>query len=178
MRSPQVQQRMRILLDRGGGAVGAVVIGSLLLAAEVELASIIVEGGLPLAAAGDELASVDGARNAEAPLVISSLRPRLAAGVESIRSGALLVVGCRKYRKISPTPIEGMKANLLVAGNLKLAAQEIGRHAVPRNRSVEIDNTDHGSWFQCRRQIVQKRVGLGDLVIDLDEDGSIEPTNG
>jgi hypothetical protein len=86
--------------------------------------------------------------------------------------------GGRKNCKILTGPIiEAVETNLPVTGCRELAAQEIGRHPVPRNRSVEIDNTERCAGLEGRCQIVQECIGLGDLVIRMHDDRSIEETN-
>ena len=87
---------------------------------------------------------------------------------------ALVLGGWGKDGQIPTSTAEHMDGRLSIPDGRELAAQEIERGAMLRNRFIEINDTDAGAGFQCRGKVIKKGVGLSDLMVHVHEDRRIE----
>src|SRR5262245_4567988 len=67
-----------------------------------------------------------------------------------------------------------MRGDLSIPDGGELAAQELDRRAMLLDRTLDVDDPDPCARFQCRREIVEEGIWLGDLVIHVHEDDGIQ----
>jgi hypothetical protein len=66
----------------------------------------------------------------------------------------------------------------VVANGGQFATQELNWRAMLRRRPLKVDNSDPRALLQRGRKIVEKRIGLGYLVVHVHEDGGIQRGRG
>ena len=67
-----------------------------------------------------------------------------------------------------------MDSDLAVANSGKLAGEKRQRCAVHGRCRTRIDDAHPAAWFESGREVVEQSVGVGDLMVHVDQDRQID----
>lgn len=91
---------------------------------------------------------------------------------------SLMLGWCGKDGQITAITAEHVDGRLPIPDGRELAAQQVERRAMLRCCLVQIDDPDARAGFQSRSEIIEKGVGLSDLVVHVHKDRRIERSRG
>ena len=80
--------------------------------------------------------------------------------------------------EVSAIACELICGDLAITDGARFATQLLNWRAMFGGRTLKVDNSDPRARFQGRREIIEKGIGLGDLVIHVHEDSGIQRGGG